>query len=268
MSWRRVQQYAATHARLRARLGIMPDADRWRYIAGGADLDAVVQRMRDGGLGHWVHGLPRNPDIATIEQALIQGLVGLTRDIAGWLPKNWRDVKRWLEDGLTVIFIRRLLRTHAVKLPAGIDPLLVDVAQAPLERRGQVLAATRYARYLGAAGTEFDRWLAHFETVRPPSHGREAYVIDRLQRLVATHNDTIRVERGRWRKAQDTAALNQDAQWRLRDELGARAMILLSGESFHAGAVLIYGMLELLQFERARALLTARCYEWEHARFA
>lgn len=268
MTWRRVQQYASAHARLRARLGQMPDVEHWRYIASGTDLDAVVQRLRDGGLGRWVHGLPRNPTIDAIDQVLTNGLVGTIRDLSAWLPREWAGVARWLEEGVGLIFIRRLLRSHAVRLPAGTDPLLAEVAQAPLARRGQVLAATRYARYLTHGQDMMTPWLARFESVRPPVHGREKYVIDRLLKLIAAHHASIIAERGRWHGAQDLSALNPDTQWRLREDLDGTTRDLLSGESFHAGAVLIYGVLELLQFERVRALLTARYYNWESARVA
>jgi len=266
MIWRRVQQYAAAHARLRARLGLMPDAVRWRYIAGATDLDAAIQRMRDNGLGRWLQGLSRDPDISTIEQALTRGLHEVVRDVASWLPKSWQGVRRWLHDGLTLIYIRRLLRHTSVVLPVGIDPVLGDIAQSALERRSQVLAATHYSRYLSTEGFEWDHWFGYFQTLRPPTRGREAYVIDRLQKLLVEHRDAIEHAREQWRRPHDIENLNPDLQWRLREELGDKIFDLLSGESFHAGAILIYGVLELLQFERARALLTARYYGWEHAR--
>lgn len=269
MDYGRIQRFAFAHARLRARLGQMPSPERWRYIAGGGDMGAVVQRMRDNGLDRWIGDLARNPDMEAIERALTEGLIALKRDLANWLPRQWSGIVRWLHDGIDLVFIRRLLQSHIVRLPSQLDPVVFDLAQAPLEQREQLLATTRYSTYLvnGSKDSLMDRWLARFDSLRPHSHGRESYVIYRLQKLISKHTLLISQQRARWNQAQDTSTLNPDAQWKLRSDLERGIKDLLCGESFHAGAVFSYGILELLQFERVRALLVARHFSWEHARF-
>jgi hypothetical protein len=270
MEFGRIQRYAYAHARLRARLGSMPGPERWRYIAGGGDMTAVLRRMRENGLDRWVRDLSRNPDMDAIEHALGGGLIALKRDLGNWLPREWSGTVRWLHDGVDLVFLRRLLQNRVVKLPSQLDPVVFDLAQAPLEQREQLLATTRYARYLGGGSDEsiIDRWFTCFGSLRPRAHGRESYVIYRLQKVVSQHTLLISQQRARWNQEQDTSTLNPDAQWRLRSDLEKEIRDLLCGESFHAGAVLAYGVLELVQFERARALLVARYFSWEHARFA
>ena len=270
MRWQRVQRYAFVQARIRARLGRMPDAEDWHYIAGGRDVAAVVQRMRDHGLDRWVRDLPRSPDMAAVERVLTEGLVDLYRDLVSWLPSQWSGIAQWLQDGLYLIFLRKLLHKHTIALPSQVDQIVIDIAQTPLQQRKQALATTRYARYFAneTDSTALGLWMMHFGPLCPPVQGREAYVVSRLRKLIATHLSLIAKQRASWIGAGDTSTLNPDAQWRLRGDVEKEIRELLCGESFHAGAVLAYGLLELLQFERVRAVLIARYFSWEHARVA
>lgn len=259
----RVLRLSNPHARARARLGRMPGSEAWRYIAEAGDLDATIQRMRENGLGHWVGDLPRSPDVPAIEGTLIQGLIQLVRDLRRWLPPGWGAVRRWLDDGVGLIFVRELLRLPGAEPALDIDPVLSVVAAAPMERRRAILAETRYARYMDDGAHPFDRWLSAFSTVQPPAYGREGYVLTRLEKLVTGHLEALREARLQWRRAADPTGLDSDVQWRRREALAHDLRDLLGGYPFHAGFFLTYALLELLQLERCRALLMARAYGWD-----
>ncbi|MGA8262294.1 MAG: hypothetical protein WB783_18970 [Arenicellales bacterium] len=241
----------------------MPGPPEWRYIAEAADLDAAIQRMRASGLAHWVGDLPGAPDLSTIEQTLMRSVVQLVRDLKRWLPPGWDGVRRWLDDGVGLVYVRALLRPTRLELPAGVDPALQEAAAADPADRRSILAKTRYARYLGDGVPTMDRWLGAFPAALPQTRGREAYVLARLQKLAADHLGSLGEVRRQWQRTDDPAALDADIQWRLREELERNLRDLLGGYPFHAGFFLVCALLELLQFERCRALLMARAYGWE-----
>lgn len=206
------------HARARARLGRMPDAAAWRYIAEAGDLDATMQRMRDNGLDRWVGALPRSPGVPVIERTLLQCAISLARDVKRWLAKDGRTMTRWLD----------------------------QIAEA-------------------GDGFDLDRWLRAFSTLRPSASGPGGWATQRLHHLVETHLQDIHEARRRLRQAADPGTLDVDIQWRLREKLAGDMRGLLGGYPFNAGIFLIYAVLELLQFERCRALLVARAHGWDAA---
>jgi len=261
-----IRLYAAAHARIRARLGAMPGPADWQYVAEASDLDGAIQRMRDRGLDHFVAALPRTPNLGAIDRALENGLRSRLRDSRTWLPYHWRRIRQWLTDGIALAYARRLLRPVDAPVPDDVDPLLVRLAEEPLDRRAALLSKSRYSRYLTAPGAEFDLWLRDFSSLCPRTGGREAYVLERLQRLLSSHQAAVLAERRRGQRASALNELDPDAEWRLRSDLAARARDLVCGTPFHAGLVFIYALLEYLQFERARAILTARAYHWQPAR--
>jgi hypothetical protein len=67
----------------------------------------------------------------------------------------------------------------------------------------------------------------------------------------------------REKAASEQAQVDPDIQWRLRNQLSQRLREMLGGDPFHAGLVFIYGLLELLQRERCRALLIASARRWD-----
>ncbi len=89
--------------------------------------------------------------------------------------------------------------------------------------------------------------------------GREAYVLGRLARCIRRHRARLLDLR---EQAGTAGAVDPAAQWRLRDELAGELRGLIGGSPFHAGLLLIYCLLELLQYERCRALLVARSRGW------
>lgn|GEM_PF-2254980 len=252
-------QYANVQARIRARIGAMPNEAQWHYVADASDLDNLIGRMRSNGLAHWVVDLPRSPDTVTLEHRLQQQLLGLLNDVGRLLPGRWSDVKRWLYLAGNLPWAQRLLSEADVEPPEQIDAALKPIFLLPAGERSRRLEQTPYHQYLSTS-SPYDRWLLDFAAVCPSVSGREAYVLKRLTKCILRHRDRLLDLR---QQAASTNSVDLLAQWRLRDEFAREVRGLIGGAPFHAGLILIYGLLELLQFERCRAFLVARSRGWE-----
>ena len=259
----RVFQYAQPHSRARARIGAMPDQVQWQHIAAARDVDTMIQRMRDHGLARWVTPLPRSPDTHAIESALRQGIVILVNDVCRWLPGRWRNVKRWLRTGASLALLPELLRNPVFEPPDGSPEVLRQIAAQPLATRRDALHLAGYARYLQQDPAQILAvWLQDFDTACPRMRGNEDRAVMRIRQMVHAHVASMRSSRAHVRETGWTA---ESSQWRLREHLSDRLRAQLGYESFHGGLLLIYALLEMLQFERCRALLLARVQGWDAA---
>ena len=252
-------RYADIHARVRARIGAMPDEARWHYVADASDLDNLIERMRSSGLSHWVADLPRSPNTITIEDSLRQHLLNLLKNVGRLLPGRWTGVKRWLYLASNLLWVQRLLTEADIEPPEQIDATLRPIFSLPVDERSKRLEQTPYHRYLSTS-SPFDSWLSDFSACCPAVSGREAYVLRRLIRSVLRHRTRLL---GLRKQAAVHGTVDPAAQWRLRDELSLELRGLIGGDPFHVGLVLIYCLLELLQYERCRAFLVARSCGWE-----
>lgn len=99
MNISRVLQYAEMQARIRARIGNMPDAAQWRHVADSRDLDTLIARMRENRLGYWVSDLPRTPDTTAIENHLQKRMMDLFAELERLLPGHRQAVRQWLRTG-------------------------------------------------------------------------------------------------------------------------------------------------------------------------
>lgn len=237
----------------------MPDEARWRYIADAGDLDNLIERLRASGLAPWVADLPRAPDTIAIESRLRQHLLTLLDYVGQLLPARWAGPRRRLSVAGNLLWARVLLTEPDIEPPERIDAALRPIFSAPFGERRARLEHTAYSRYLSAP-SPFDRWLADFTRALPRASGREAYVLARLKKSVARYRARLL---GLRRQALDNGSIDPAAQWRLHAALALELRALIGGDPFHAGLVLIYGLLELLQYERCRALLIARARGWE-----
>lgn len=252
-------QYADVQARVRARIGEMPDESRWHYVADATDLDNLIERMRSSGLAHWVVDLPRSPDTFTIERRLQQHLLTLLDNVGRLLPGRWIGVKRWLYLASNLVWAQRLLTESDIEPPEQIDSALKPIFSLSVNERSKSLEQTPYHQYLSTP-SPFDRWLLDFTSACPSVSGREAYVLRRLTSSVLQHRVQLLDLR---KQTVTTKTVDLAAQWKLRAELARDLRGLIGGDPFHAGLILIYCLLELLQFERCRAFLVARSRGWE-----
>ncbi|MGI9304465.1 MAG: hypothetical protein ACR2RB_17430 [Gammaproteobacteria bacterium] len=236
----------------------MPDESRWYYVADASDLNNLIERMRTSGLAHWVMDLPRSPDTITIERRLQQHLLNLLENVGRLLPNDWIGVKRWLHLGAGLMWAQRLLTESEIEPPERIDATLKPIFSLLADERGKRLEQTPYHQYLSVK-LPFDRWLLDFAGACPSVSGREAYVLRRLTKSVIRHRAQLL---GLRKQAATTKTVDLAAQWRLRDELERELRGLIGGDPFHAGLILIYCLLELLQYERCRAFLVARSCGW------
>lgn len=251
-------QYAEIQARIRARIGAMPDESRWSYVGDATDLNSLIERMRTSGLSHWVADLPRSPDTITIEHRLQQHLLNLLENVGRLLPNRWIGVRRWLELVPGLMWTQRLLAESEIKPPENIDAALKPLFSLPPGERATGLEQTPYHQYLSWP-SPFDRWLLDFASVCPAISGREAYALRRITRSVLRHRGQLLSLR---EQAATAKTVDPAAQWRLRDQLGRELRDLIAGDPFHIGLILIYCLLELLQYERCRAFLVAHSRGW------
>ncbi len=255
-------EYADAQARVRARIGAMPDASAWRYIAAAADVDNLIARMRASGLGHWVKVLPRSPDTATIEHHLVDRLQRVIGSIMRLLPDRWQGLKDWLRQGGELVDAQLLLTSTDRDRPDTSDHEPPPVPRTP--QRGSLNHGPNTRRQDDRGGLEagFDLWVRDFAQRCPKLTGRERYVVQRIHRMVSDHLQQIVLLR---EQAARSELIDINAQWRLRHQLARDLRSLLGGDPFHAGVILIYGLLELLQYEKCRALLIARSRHWDAA---
>ncbi len=252
-------EYADAQARVRARIGAMPNESAWRYIADAADLDNLIARMRASGLGHWVKALPRSPDTATIEHHLGDRLQGLIGSMVRLLPDRWQGLKGWLRQGAELVETRLLMTSSNRDQPATSDH---EPPRGPRSPEWDYLNHRPNPRHQDDGDrveTVFDLWVRDFAQCCPKIKGRERYVVQRIHRIVSDHLQQIVLLR---EQAARSELIDINAQWRLRHQLASDLRSLLGGDPFHAGVILIYGLLELLQYEKCRALLIAQSRHW------
>ncbi len=256
----RILQYAEAQARIRARLAALPTINHWKQIADASDLDNLIERMRSAGLSHWLMSLPRAPDAVTVERALFDALTDLVASIGRMLPRRWQGVRRWMEIGIGVRSVADLLSPQQLEIPAGLDATLRPIAKLPRDQRLAALQTTRFHSYVDRDEPPLECWLREFENRCPALRGTERYMIHRITASIRRHHAQIREWRERIQHGEQTA--QPAVQWRLRGDLELELRNLLSGDPFHAGLILIYGLLELIQYERCRALLIASTQGW------
>lgn len=258
----RIVRYAEAQARIRARLGSMPDIEQWRHIAQAGGLDHMIERMRACGLGFWLSGLPLKPNTLAIEAHLRQRAAYFIDQLRRLLPEGWLPAREWLRLLPDLPALKLLLRHEKPPLPPELDITLQNATSLPLDQRRAALELTAYSPLLSFDASPESLWLEQFMSRLPRLSGREAAVVIRLKNILHEHLHELAELRTACR---ETAARHPPdaSQWLLRDRLFRRLRALLAGDPFHAGIILIYGLLEAIQFERLRGLLLARSQGWE-----
>ena len=99
-------------------------------------------------------------------------------------------------------------------------------------------------------------WWDGLPGVFPRMHHRELAAISRVHTLAVQHLHRIH-------SASSETAGDLDLQWQWRNELTVKLRASLAGDPFHAGLVMVYALLQAMQFERSRALLLSLSRGWE-----
>jgi hypothetical protein len=138
------------------------------------------------------------------------------------------------------------------------ESTLLDLYSLPLRERRRVLEQGPLSEYVQQVGRPEQLWSRALRCSLPEMGGREDYVVARLIRLLQSDVDRSRQSRGNGMSgaADDAPALA------LREPLRKKLKLLLAGNPFHAGTVLVYGILEAIQYERVRSILLLKATGW------
>lgn len=255
-------RYATIQARIRARVGNMPDTQGWSYIVQAADAEILMQRMRANGLSHWLYEMPLNVSSTSIETTLRQRATDLARLIRSWLPSTWQPLGLWLEVLPQVIIIKKLLQHNQLTDDGQAPHALAELVHLPRDQRRQHLIDSPYAPLFSATGSLESAWLTELYARLPHLTGVEARLAKRLRRIVTDHIDMIRKARAAHPDYTIRQPGHNTSEWLLRAALFDQLRQLMAGDPFHAIFILVYGLLEAIQFERLRAILLAYSWGW------
>ncbi len=250
MGGRQVNEFAYAHARIRGRIGDMPDEQGWQQIVNAGDLETTIEAMAGSGLQYWVTDFPRHPSPREVERRCLISLLGICLFVNAHLPERWKQTGRWIMQLPHVLQLRAVLSVNADKkqlLPGS--PFLGLMSQTPGQRL-KLIAEGPYADYLDERLSPERRWAEAFETGLPTISAQERHTITRLGKLLADHYRAMEPE------------MTAEQVWLQRSALFERLKGVLAGDPFNIGTLLIYALLESIQFERVRAVLLLRAYRW------
>jgi hypothetical protein len=265
----RLYQYAYSQARVRARLASMASPQQWAYIAQAAELNNLIERMRANGLAFWLDDLPRDPAAAVIERHLEHRARLFFERLSFVFPRSWNAAARWLVVLPELRSLRLVLHREECALELEEGSVLRTVAERPMEERRRLLSSTEYRRLLDDDSAIELHWYTEFLSRWPKVGRRESVMQARFDRVVRAHAAAVQALRDEFR-LRDPARSHDvdagDAQWRLRDALAHQLRVLLAaGDPYHGVFILCYALLEVLQAEKARALLLAHAFDWRSA---
>jgi len=255
----RTFRYAATQARIRARIGAMPVPEQWSQIARSTDIDNMLERMRAAGLAHWLVDMPRRPPPSVIESRLAaQSRVHLA-DWLDLLPCEWKATRRWVSV-LPELGDLRCRLAGCTSESSNPFWAFLDVIEP--EARAARLRQSPWAALLGDDGEVYDNWLVAVRDSLPRRGAVETYVRQRLFDLLSKHVAQQRAQRIRPPDRGAASAQTLTPLGELERELRG---LLMVADPFHDTLILVYGLLETIQFLRLRRLLLARARSWELA---
>jgi len=243
-------EFAYVNARVRARIGDMPNNADWQKILNAGDLETTIETMATSGLTHWVKDFPRNPTPEEIEKCCLLNLLGTCLFLTQYLPEHWRSVSKWLLQLPHVLQIQPLLSENIDKQMLLPGSPFLPILPLALAQRREAIKEGEYCIYIDEQLPPESCWAQQFNAQLPTIKGYERQVIERITQFLSTHYELV------------LNADSVDQVWIQRNILFDRLKSLLSGPPFHTGTILIYGLLESLQFERVRATLLLRAYQW------
>ena len=247
---RSVNEFAYAHARIRGRIGDMPGAREWQQIVNAGDLETTIETMSGAGLHYWVSDFPRHPSAGEIERACLVSLLGVLLFTARLIPERWTDTGQWLLQLPHVLQLRMVQSPDLEKKQLLPGSPFLSVIEMPAEQRYKVLKDSDYGAYLGQQAPPESCWAMQLERKLPLLDASERHAIARLRGLLEQHTRAMRADMA-------------PAQiWMERSALFERLKALLAGDPFQVITLLIYAVLESIQFERVRAVLLLRAYKW------
>lgn len=115
-------------ARMQARFGARPDAAVWRELDGIRNLGAYLEAVKGTALRRWIGGIDAGADLHQIEAGLRERLRGHIREVAQWLPPEWRAAALWTQQLLDLPALVHLLSGHAAHSWMSREPALSGIA--------------------------------------------------------------------------------------------------------------------------------------------
>lgn len=264
MIYTRTLKFAAIQARLRARIGKLPDSRTWRALASNAGA-ALMEGLDGIGVDFWLAGLPENVSRDGLERHFTGRVRVLLERVAFWLPVEWDDFGARLMLAPDIFWLTPVLAGEDPG--ARLDPgsaLQRAARSAPQHRRG-MLEETPFAVYLDDSGSPENRWREDLVASVPRLPRAERKPVDRLleelnayiEKKSADYEQLANPPRG---------ALESDeagvGAWRHHRALEEKLYLLLAGDPFHPALILAYALFELLTMEKLRALILSRLLGW------
>lgn len=242
---------AYAQARLQARYGGRAPEGVWQPLVATAEFRPFLEQARATPLRTWVTNVSPISPLHEVERLLRLELARRTREIATWLPKEFRAAIEWTERLIDLPAVGHLLK-GGPSLPWMLDDEhLKPIAAADPETRATVLAQSALAPLARDHGDLAVRWLVEWQR-RMPKLARDAQ--RRLARLV----DTLRAHRAAFAPALIHEPLPARAAWELRRQLEHRVVRHFRAGFLEPTAVFAYLLLQALDFERVRGELVSR----------
>ena len=264
MIYARTLKFAAIQAKLRARIGKLPDAETWRAMA-LAPASELTDDLDGIGLDFWLQGLPANVSRDGLERHFMGRVRILLQRVAAWLPGDWEDFRRHLVLAPDIFWLAPILAGEDPGTRLDPDSRLQHVARsAPQQRRG-LLEETPFAGYVAAAEPPELQWRDDLASSIPRLPRAERRPIERLRQTLERYlaEKSAEFERlAEWPGGSVEAGAGGPGAWRHHRALEEKLYTLLAGDPFHPALILIYALFELLTMEKLRALLLCRLLGW------
>jgi hypothetical protein len=236
------------HARIWARWGMRLDDVAWRRIETTRELAPVLELARASALTRWLQGVTAEAGLHAVESALRRRWRECVRELARWMPAEWRAsidwcarladlpaVQHWAREPARAAWLEHDEHLRALDGAAGdaaarapdVDPAWRDLLGRARGDPASVLAS----------------WLQTWRR-RLPLHGQAAIERELLPLLV--------------RHVQAFAAPQAADGWGQRRALHARLVALLRRHPVEPLSAFVFLALQALELERLRSEIVGR----------
>lgn len=176
-------RFAYAGARMQARYGDRPAQSAWSQITRIGDFAHLLQTLRTSPLAPWISNLATDSGVHRIESELREHFRSEVGELAGWLPRSWRDATawiQWLPDLPAVAHVRRSRPAYPWMQDDRIFAAL-GRARAPASTQGAALKRLLEVPDDGRPVTA--HWLDFWHARWASMSGRRRAALERIDRL-------------------------------------------------------------------------------------